>query len=140
MTGQEFADMIGYLESHWGTLHKGWVGQEAALYTDFSVYPGSMAAEVVRGLFYDGSNACPGPSKVIARLRERTSVLGATAGVTDSQYCGDQHKWAFLHTVAGKREAMCVICHTEKTFDEEDLRTSTERADDPSEPPADITY
>lgn len=140
MTGQEFADMLGYLESRWGTLHKGWQGQEAALYSEFSVYPGAMAAEVVRELFYVGSNTCPGPSKVIARLRERTSLVGAAAGITDSQYCGDRHTWAFDETVDGKRAATCVVCHTEQTFDEADLRTPGEQTEAPPETPPEEIY
>ncbi len=132
--------MIGYLETRWGTLHKGWAGQEAALYSEFSVYPGSMAAEVVRELFYAGLNTCPGPSRVMARLRERTSLVGVSAGVTDAQYCGDKHTWAFDETVEGKRAAVCVVCHTEKTFDEADLRTEGEQAEAPSRPPEEVPY
>ncbi len=140
MSPEQYAEMVGYLETHWGTLHKGFIGRETYLYPDFRVYPAAMANETVRDLFYDGSNTCPSPSKVIARLRARMSVTGNVSGATQAPCVDGNHTWAFTETAAGEREAMCAVCRVEKTFNEEDLQTTSELLDGPSKPPPEDVY
>ncbi len=138
MTPAEYAEMVGYLETHWGNLHRGWVGREDVLYSDFRVYPGALAMDAVRELFYGGSNTCPAPSKVVAQVRMKTSALGAISTGTD--FCDGHHIWAFADTVKGKREAECVRCKETRTFDEDELRTPTELNDAPAKPPPEAPY
>lgn len=138
MTPEEYADMIGFLEGHWGTLHRGWIGQQTALYADFRDYPKAVATDAVQELFYSGSAGCPSPSKVVAKLREKTALRGRP-GERDPRYCGDRHTWGFEVNDAGEREATCAVCGTEHTFTERQLRTPLEIAEGPptAEPPDD---
>lgn len=133
MTPAEFADMLSYMESRWGTLHRGW-SQSQVIWQDFRPYPNDLATEAVRDLYYDGINSCPSPSKVVASVRVKTATRGTVFAEHSPNWCDGNHTWGFETLPDGKREAMCVRCGEQRTYSAGDIRTPGELADDPKPP------
>jgi len=75
MTADEYSDVVEWIEDRWpGALTKAWLN-DVALFSDFEPYDKDLMLAAVQSIYREGRATVPGPSVVMAKLRE---VAGAT--------------------------------------------------------------
>lgn len=137
MTHDEFLEMVEYLETRWGGLHKGWANI-GAVYSDFAGVPRDMAMEACRDVYHSGRQSGPSPSMVVQLVRERQSALRGVPTSIPPEHC-KVHRWGWVEGLGTTRDASCVLCGTERTFNAHELLSPSEMetAPIPAEAPDD---
>ena len=120
MTWEDYMEVVDWMTVRWGEMARWGEEKVYAMYDDLKAWPSVGALRAVRSHYEEGNARAPHGGQIIKTMRS----LGFTPELDE---LGDhRHTWAFDETIAGTREAVCVVCSTTSTFTDKQLRTPGE--------------
>ena len=135
MTKDEFRDLVLWLKDRWPTS-RNWA-HAANVYFDFAYLPAESVRDIAQS-FYNAEHK-HGPT--FSELKGGAAQLAKSKGlIRDEQLEGcapTRHVWAIVDEFdrggIAFRLGVCAVCHTEKRFPADKLRTPGEKAEDRAE-------